>query len=202
MNRHAGRINRIGLAVLGLTLTAAGATALARALDLAPHLLGPGDGRVLGEPTRRFAADHWWFWPALAVAAALVALLALTWLAIQFRAHTLRHLSLEPDPRHGATHLPAQAATHALEHDLTDSPHIQRAHAAFTGAPTAPHLNLTVTLHPDTDPADARHRIQRAVTQLRDALETDHLTATIQIHSLPPRRRLPARAVLPSGSGG
>ncbi|MEU6039801.1 alkaline shock response membrane anchor protein AmaP [Actinomadura sp. NPDC047616] len=188
MTRRTGRTNRLGLALLGLILTAVGGTALARALDLSPRLLGEGHGLVLGEPTRRVAADHWWFWPALAVAAAVIALLALGWLAAQTRTQTVRHVSLEPDPRHGATHLPAQAATHALEDDLTSSPQIHRAHATLTGAPTTPQLTLVVTLRTDTDLTDARLRIQHAVARLRSALETDHLPATIQIRSLPPHR--------------
>lgn len=180
MNRRTGRANRIALTVVGILLTAAGGTALARAAGLGSGVLGAGHDRVLDEATRRFAAGHWWFWPALAAFAALIALLALAWLAAQIRPRTARHLSLEYGG-HGTTWLRARAAARTVEDDLTGGPPIERCRARFTGDPTCPQLAIVITLRPGADPAEARDRIRRAVTRFRDALETDQLPATVRI---------------------
>lgn len=179
MNRRSGRTNRIGLALIGLTLTGAGGIALARAANLGPRLLGSGHGYILGQPARRLAAGNWWFLPLLAIIAAVIALLALAWLIALVRPATLRRLNLEPDPRRGSTHLTTRAATNALEADLTSSPHIRNARATFTGRPAE--ITLIVTVPPDTEPADACTTIEHAMTRFRGALETDRLSATVQI---------------------
>jgi hypothetical protein len=124
-----------------------------------------------------------WFWPAAAAAVIVIALLALRWLAVQTSSDAIGHIGLEPDPRHGVTRLAAAAATGALEHDLSASPNVQRAHATLAGHPAAPRLALTVTLRTGADPATAVQRIQQALDRLRHALETDRLAATIRIRT-------------------
>jgi hypothetical protein len=183
VSRRTARGNRIGMAVIGLVLIVAGAAALARGLAIRPALLGPAHAAVIDEQTRRYAAGHWWFWPALAAIAVVVAVLALRWLAVQTRSDAIGHIGLEPDPRHGVTRLSAGAATGAFEDDLSASPYVQRVNATVTGAPTTPRLALTVTLHTDADPAGANRRINQALARLRHALETERLTATVRIRT-------------------
>ncbi|MCW2912846.1 MAG: hypothetical protein JWN52_914 [Actinomycetia bacterium] len=185
-SHRTARGNRLGLALVGLALTAAGAAALARGLAVRPALLGAADTPALAEHTRRYPAGHWWFWPAIAAATAVIALLALRWLALQTRTDTIHHLKLEADTRHGTTRLPACAATTALQDDLTASPYIQRANATLTGTPITPRLALTLTT--DTDPATATQRTHQAITRLRRALEIDQLRATITIRTTSTRR--------------
>ncbi|MEU5030735.1 hypothetical protein [Streptomyces milbemycinicus] len=187
MHRPTARANRVALLAFGLVLTAGGAAALARGLDLRPGLLGASHAPLIDEQARRYAADHWWFWAAVAACAALLALLALWWLAAQAHTDAIHHINAEPDPRHGATHLSARAATEALEEDLTASPYVRRAKATLTGAATVPRLTLTVTLTADTDPGAANRHIHQALAQLRHALESDRLTATTRIHIAPAR---------------
>jgi hypothetical protein len=183
VSRRTARGNRIGMLVVGLVLAVAGAAALARGLAIRPALLGQAHAAVTDQQIRRYAADHWWFWPAAAALAVVIAALALRWIAVQTRTDAIRHIGLEPDPRHGVTRLPAGAATGALEDDLSASPYVQRVNATVTGAPTAPRLALTVTLHADADPADASQRIHQALARLRQALETEHLTAKVRIRT-------------------
>ena len=183
MSRRTARGNRIGMIVIGLVLLAAGAAALARGLAIRPALLGPAHAAVIDEQTRRYASSHSWFWPALAAIAVVVALLALRWLAVQTRSDAIRHIGLEPDPRHGVTRLSAGAATAALEDDLSASSYVQRVNATVTGAPTTPQLALTVTLPTHADPALASQRIHQALARFRQALETEHLTATVRIRA-------------------
>lgn len=178
-SRRTARGNRLGLALVGLTLTAAGAAALTRGHNLLPALLGAAHDPILTDHTRRYPAGHSWFWPAAAALAAMIALLGLRWLAVQTRTPAIHHLNLETDTRHGATHLPARAATTALHQDLTNNPCIHHAHAALTSTPTTLHLTITTTSH--TDPNTALHHTHTAITRFRQALETPDLTTTITI---------------------
>ncbi|MEU8269068.1 alkaline shock response membrane anchor protein AmaP, partial [Sphaerisporangium sp. NPDC049002] len=115
-DRHTARVNRAGMFIVGLILLAAGAAALARGLGL--RVLGPRHDQVVSQQVAAYAAGHAWFWPALAVLALVVELLALRWFLLQGRLDTLRYLNLEPDPGHGATHLSARATVSALEDDV------------------------------------------------------------------------------------
>ncbi|MET8144149.1 hypothetical protein ABZU32_27905 [Sphaerisporangium sp. NPDC005288] len=112
-SRHAG-VNRTGLAIVGLILLLAGAAALAKGLGL----LGARGQPVISGQVAAFASRTGWFWPAVAVAGLVVELLALRWLLMQARRNAIRHLDLEEDPGHGATHLSARAAAEAVEDDL------------------------------------------------------------------------------------
>lgn len=175
--------NRIALGLTGLALTAGGGAALARGLDADNSLMGASNAPVLDRPTRDFAADHAWFWPVLATAAAIIALLCLWWLAAQTRTDAVRTLRFEPDPRDGSTTLPTRALLTALRDDLTDSPYLRRASAALTGDTADPHLNLTVTLEAGADPAAAKQRVRQSLDRLAEALETPTLTAVVQIRT-------------------
>ncbi|GAA3796418.1 hypothetical protein GCM10022226_14640 [Sphaerisporangium flaviroseum] len=189
MSHRTAVVNRIGLALVGLILLVAGAAALARGLGLASGLLGSRTSPVVSKAIAAYTARNSWFWPALAIVALLVTLLALRWLLHQARTGTIRYVNLEPDPGHGATHLSSRAAAAALEDDVADSVHqegaarSERVHATLDGAPSAPHLALAVVLPDRADPTAARHGIQRAVDRLRRSLETDRLPATVQMHT-------------------
>jgi hypothetical protein len=187
-SRRTARGNRLGLALIGLVLTLAGATVLARGLAIRPSLLGTADSPVLAGGVQYPPAGHWWFWLVIAIIAAVIALLALRWLTVQTRADIIRELKMEPDTRHGTTRLPARAASAALQDDLTASPCIQRANATLTGTSAAPRLALTLTLTADTAPDTAGRHTHQAISRLRHALETDHLPATITIRTTPTQR--------------
>jgi hypothetical protein len=182
MNPHSGRRNRVGLAITGLALLIAGAYALVRGLDLRPEVFGAPHAPVVDASTRAFANRNIWFlWIPLAVVLFLLVLLGLYWLAGQARTRTLRDIRLETDPRQGATWLSARALTHALQHDLGDSPYVRRATARFTGDPADPRLSLTVTLEPDADPAAAKDSIGVALDRLHQALEVEGLPSVVHL---------------------
>ncbi|MEV7966083.1 alkaline shock response membrane anchor protein AmaP [Sphaerisporangium sp. NPDC088356] len=192
-HHHTARANRIGLAIVGLVLLLAGAAALARGLGL--RVLGPRHDQVVSQQVAAYAAGHPWFWPALAVLALVVELLALRWFLLQGRVDTIRYLSLEPDPGRGATHLSARAAASALEDDVEETmrgtrptrgegARGQRVRATLGGAPTEPRLSLAVVLPDEADPAAARQGVHRAVTRLRQSLETEHLPTVVRMHTI------------------
>ncbi|WP_424530230.1 alkaline shock response membrane anchor protein AmaP [Sphaerisporangium viridialbum] len=193
-HHHTARVNHVGLFIVGLVLLLAGAAALARGLGV--RLLGPRHDQVVSPPVAAYAAGHGWFWPALAVLALVVELLALRWFLLQGRLDGIRYLSLEPDPGHGATHLSARAAASALEDDIEESMREarpareqgaargQRVRATLGGAPAEPRLALAVVLPDEADPAVARHGVHQAVTRLRESLETERLPATVRMHAI------------------
>ncbi|MFL6055802.1 MAG: alkaline shock response membrane anchor protein AmaP [Actinoallomurus sp.] len=183
MPRRTARGNRIGLAIIGLILLLAGATGLARGLDLYPGLLGAAHAPITGRATRAFADGHTWFWIAVAAVAAVIGLAALRWLAVQARTEAQRTIRLESDPRQGITTVHARAVTSAFENDLLDSPDVRHAAATLTGTPAHPRLSLTVTLEPNTDPATAKDRTHQALQRLRQALQTPHLPAIVYIRT-------------------
>ena len=173
--------NRIALAITGLILLAGGLTALARGAAVAPRVFGTAHAPVTGGFIRHFANEHVWFWIALAIAAFVLALLALRWLAAQSRRPRPRAIRIEPDPRHGVTNLSARAMTGALQDDLADSPCLRHASATLAGSPSNPYLILSVVLEPDADPAAALRRIHGAVDRARSAVEIGRLPAIVRL---------------------
>jgi hypothetical protein len=190
MTRHTARISRAGLILIGLILLAGGGTVLVRGLGVFPAVLGRATAPLLSHAQTRYPAGHTWVWPAVAVAAAVIALLALWWLAAQTRTNTVRRLSLEPDRTHGVTVLPADAAIGVITDELESYPGIQRASAALHGSPAAPRLQLSVTAEDHADPATLRTRIEtEALAHLRTALELDTIPTVLRIRFSPAHQR-------------
>jgi hypothetical protein len=183
MSDRTARGNRVGLTIVGLALIAASAVFLARGLGLWPALLGRAAEPVTNQRVRAFAADHTWFWVALAAVAILIALLALRWLIVQTRTEAIGTIRVEPDSLHGSTTLPAGTLTAALQNDLDESLYLRRTRATLTGHQAHPRLALTVTLEPNADPAAAKQRIHEALDRLRRAMEIDHLATTVEIRT-------------------
>jgi hypothetical protein len=184
MNRRTARGNRTGLVLTGLLLLAAGGYVLARGLAWKPRQLGSAGAPVITAPVRDFVTAHAaWFWPVIGITAAVLAVLAFRWLAVQGRTEAIGDFSLERDPRRGTTRLPASAVTDAFEDDLEASPYLQQASATLAGAPDTPRLTLTVTLQTGASPADAIQRIGQALTRLRATLDNQTVTATIRIRT-------------------
>jgi hypothetical protein len=188
VTRRTGRGNRIALLLIGLALLLGGVYGLLRGLNAWPARLGAPHALIIDKPTRHWVADQPWFWPTVAAVAVLVFLLALWWLIAQGQTRVLRRVELEPDPRRGATHLPARAVTGALQNDLAASPYLRHSTAALTGTASNPRLVLGVTMASDADPAEAVGRIGQALGRLREALENDSLNATVRIRTGRPVR--------------
>jgi hypothetical protein len=184
MNRRTARGNRIGMAVLGVILLAGGGAVLARGLAARPSLLGPANAALTTASLRHYADAHGWFWPAIAAAGVVLAVIALRWLAVQGRTDATGNLRLERDPRQGVSTLPASVLTDAVEEDLQASPYVQQANATLSGAASAPRLTLSVTLLASADPAIAADRIGAALARLRQALDTGELAATVRIRTV------------------
>ncbi|GAA0579054.1 alkaline shock response membrane anchor protein AmaP [Actinomadura livida] len=180
MDRRPAHLNRTGLALTGAVLTVVGGASLARGLGAF------GDGRasapVLTAGARRFAEDNAWFWPAVAAAAVLLALLGLAWLLAQGRTGRLRGLELEPDTGAGGTRLSAKAVSGALETEIGEYPGVQKVRARLIGSSSRPELRLDIAYGRQADPAELRRRVQEeAVPRLRAAVERDSVPTVVRL---------------------
>jgi hypothetical protein len=174
------RVNRTFFTVLGLLLAAAGAAGLAAALGLFDH--GLSDQPVLGPTVEDFVAANRWFWPVVAIAAGLLALLCLWWLVLQTRSNRISDLRLVTDPQRGHTDLTTRALTHALIGEIEGYHGVTRAMAHLSGTSAAPKLSLTVALDGRVGPAEIHQRITaEAIPHARQALSTDRLPTRLEL---------------------
>lgn len=179
MRSHASRVNRTALTVLGLLLLAVGV------LGVVLSSGGFGERRaasaVVPQDLREVAADSWWFWPALAVVALIIAYLGWRWLTAQVRTDRLRQLDLTGNPREGTTTIDTSAITRALADEVDDLPGVSGAAAHLRGH-GAPRMDLVVDLTRRADVALVRKRLEtEVVPRLRQALDDPDLPVAIQL---------------------
>lgn len=110
------RTNRSVLAFLGLLLLAVGVLTLLVRFGVFGAALP--DQPVLGPAVTDFVARTAWFWPVVAVAAGIIALLCLWWLLVQGRSNRINSVRISEDAGDGPTTLAADALTDALEHEI------------------------------------------------------------------------------------
>ena len=179
MSTHARTLNRTALVVLGLVLLAAGV------LGVVLSTGGFGERRstsaVVPEDLRTVAADSWWFWPALAVVALVLAYLGWRWLTAQVRTDRLRQVDLTDNPREGTTTVDSSAVTRALADEVDDLPGVSDAAAHLRGHGD-PQVDLVVELTRRADVALVRQRLEtEVVPRLRQALDDPDLPVAIQL---------------------
>ena len=174
------RGNRVGLALVGVVLLAAGAWVTARAVGVSG--LGPRHEALLSAPETRTLHADGWIAPVAAVVAALVALACLRWLLVQFRSDSVRSIALEPDDRRGATVLDGGAVAAAVQHEIAGYPDVVAAHAALAGRSRSPELHLGVTVNDGRAVSELRRRIRtEAVAHAREALGRPAIGVLLEI---------------------
>lgn len=177
MSARVDTANRVDLTVLGLLLVVGGGSGLVVSLGG----LGSAAAQVVPEPLRDLAADSWWFWPALAVVALLVALAGLKWLLLQLRTDRLGELELTDDQRDGSTTLDAGALAGALCAEVEDLPGVVGATGHLRDH-RGPRLDLVVDLTRRADVAEIRSRLEaQVIAHLRQALDDPDLPVDIQL---------------------
>ena len=182
MTRHTASVSRTGLVIIGLILLLGGGIVLARGLNASSSILGSAHAPLATHSQVRYPAQHGWVWPVTAAAAAVIAVLALWWLAAQTSTKTVRRLPIEPDHIHGTTVLRADAATGAITDELESYPSIRSADAVLRGSRRTPGLRLSVTAENRADPATSRTRIEsEALPHLRTALERDTIPTVLRM---------------------
>lgn len=175
LNRPA-RLNRTGLAVIGVVLVAAGGFAVATHLGVLT-VVDPRSTLVPGTE-----APPTWVLYVVAAAAVIVAVLTVRWLLAQLvrtpRTHTWR---LERDTDRGRTELAASTATGPLVEELSTYTGVHAVHATLAGTREAPVLALVINLEQDGDLTAVRDRIETyELPRLRQALDLDTLPVTVE----------------------
>lgn len=182
MTRHTAHVSRTGLVIIGLILLLGGGAVLARGLNASQSILGSSHATLLTRAQVRYPSQNGWVWPVVAAASAVIAVLALWWMAAQTSTRTVRRMPVEPDRVHGTTVLRADAATGALADELESYPSVRSADAVLRGSSVTPGLRLAVTAENRTDPATLRTRIEtEALAHLRTALELDTIPTVMRL---------------------
>jgi hypothetical protein len=178
---HADRTNRAVLALLGLLLSVGGTLGVLAGTDI---LGRDADRRLADHPVAGFIGDNSvWFWPAAALAAALLALLALRWLiAVLSPAPRAGDITIRGDRSAGRTTLRSAALSDALATELQTYRGVHVAHVRVSGTPTDPGLDIAVGTTEDADLAQLRQRIEaEALTHARAALDTPRLPIRLDL---------------------
>jgi hypothetical protein len=175
VNRPA-RLNRVGLAVVGVVLVAAGGFVVAAHLGMLT-IVDPHSALVPGTE-----APPTWVLYVIAAVAIIAGTLMVWWLLAQLvrtpKTHTWR---LEQDADRGRTELAASTATAPLVGELTTYTGVRAANATLTGTREAPVVALVVNLEQDGDLTAIRERIEtHGLPRLRQALDLDTLPATVE----------------------
>ena len=176
---RADRTNRMLLTLLALVLLAAGVAVILAGTSV----YGPNQ-RLLDNPPARFVGTHGaWFWPVAAVAAAILALLGLRWLATVVTTEPgQRRINISTDGTAGRTVLDSDALAAAVNAEVEDCPGVDNVDTRLWGSPNAPRLALRVTADPDVDIAALREQLETlALPRIRYALGKPDLPVTVDL---------------------
>lgn len=167
----ADRRNRVGLAVVGLLLTAAGGYGLARSW-------GAFGDRSASEPVaddnvRDFVARHpTAFWATAAALAIVLAVVGLRWLRAQLAAASPRRIDLTHRGDRGVTVVVPAGAADALAADIERYRGVTQASARLIGDSDTPEVDLRVDVAADCDVPAVRARIESdALARFRQAVD-------------------------------
>jgi hypothetical protein len=179
---HADRTNRILLLLLALLLITAGAAA--GAASIGAFGTATRHSPLIANPTGHFIGTQGsWLWPAAAVAAVVLALLALRWLlALLFSTDRAGDLPITPGGSAGRTTLAARALTEAVAEEVESYRGVNSARARLLGDPADPELVVTAALEETADFAALRQRIEtRALAHARSAVGNPSLPTQLDL---------------------
>ncbi len=179
---HADRTNRIMLLLLAVLLIAAGLAA--GAASIGAFGTATRHSLLTANPTGHYiGAQGDWLWPAAAVAALVLALLALRWLiALLFSTDRSGDLLIHSGPPGERTTLATGALTDAVAEEVESYRGVNSARARLLGDPEEPELVVTATLEETADFATLRQRIEtEALTHARSAIGNPALPAQLDL---------------------
>jgi hypothetical protein len=182
------RFNRVGLAIFGIVLTAAGVYGLCRSYGA--FGAAPARDPFLLEGVRSFVGrNHDWLWPV-----AFVVVLALAY----FGYRVLRaELSIERHPKPIHDHdgaddvvVPPSVVADAIADDLERAQVIRKARVRLRMGDEVPQVDLDITVPDDAALNDVRHEIRaEALERARAALESPPLRSRVIVSLAEPTGR-------------
>ncbi|MEU6116210.1 alkaline shock response membrane anchor protein AmaP [Streptomyces sp. NPDC047117] len=186
-------VNRVLLGLTGLVLLGTGGTVLFAGLALPEKWhAGLPDGWPWDAPRdvllrtadrTRWTGEGWW-WPAVLAALAVLVLLALWWLLVQFRNRRLREVLVDTGDGEGAL-LRGRALEDVLAAEAESADGVHRAVVRLTGRRREPHVRVRLLLEPHADPAGAVHLLgTRAVAGAREATGLAELPAEVRLRAV------------------
>ncbi|MEV7815346.1 alkaline shock response membrane anchor protein AmaP [Streptomyces flaveolus] len=194
MNPHAAhsRLNRVLLALTGLTLLGGGLLILFAGVDvyrrwrLTPPagwpLTAPQDVLLSTADRIRWSDQGWWWWPAVIAALALIALLALWWLVLQLLRPRPGAIPVGGTPPAQGVELRDRALGDAIATETSTLPGVQRARARVTGTARHPGARIDLTLGPHSSP---RHTLsalcEGPLDHARRSTATDQLPTRVRL---------------------
>lgn len=180
--RTVDRSNRFVLLLLGALLLAAGGYGLARGFGAFGQ--DRTDDPTLPQGIADFAARNAeWFWPAVAIAALVVAYLGLRWFGAQIPApESVRQIDLSKDSTRGTTRVRAAGVARALAADVDRQEGVSSARARFVSRDGRADLEVVAEIFDDADLEEVRRHIEgRALTKFRRVLEADDMKVHLLI---------------------
>lgn len=173
------RTNRVVLGMLGLLPLAAGSFALLAGFGVfGQRLRGQF---VLPSSVDEFVAASPWFWSAVAVVAAVVALLCFWWLSLQVRSDRVSAILISDDRAAGSTSLDAAAFTDALETEIGSYRGVRAVAAHLSGNPHRYRATVKVSLDGRIDAGEIHDRIVgQALPMARGALAVTDLPCRLE----------------------
>jgi hypothetical protein len=180
--RAVDRLNRFVLILLGVLLLAAGAYGLARGFGAFGQ--DRADDLTLAQGIADFAARNTeWFWPAVAIAALVVAYLGLRWFGAQIPApETVRQIDLTKDSTRGTTRVRAAGVARALAADVDRHEGVSSARARFVLRDGHADLDVVAEIFDDADLEEVRRHIEgRALRRFRRTLEPEDMKVHLLI---------------------
>jgi len=185
MRQHAGALNRIWLAVLGI-LTMAGGVLILLIASGTLHAMSPAI--VPAESPVVTGNLHTLFGPGYGTAIVLVAgvvmgAVGLLWILAQIaRRNPADSYRLHQDPASGTTVCDPSVLGSAVENQINTLPGVVGSSALLRGTAEEPDLTMKVTVTSRADIQDVLHRINTSVVPaLSTALETPLRRTGIQI---------------------
>jgi hypothetical protein len=179
---HADRTNRAMLLLLALLLIGVGVAA--GAASVGAFGAATRHSRLIANPTGNFiGAQGGWLWPAAAVAAAILVLLALRWLlALLFSTDRSGDLPIPSGSSAGRTTLASGALTGAVVAEIEGYRGVSSARARVIGDPADPELVVAARLEETADFVALRQRIETgALTHARAAVGNPSLPTRLDL---------------------
>jgi hypothetical protein len=179
---HADRTSRGMLLLLALLLIGVGVAA--GAASVGAFGTATRHSPLIANPTGNFiGAQGGWLWPAAAVAAAILVLLALRWLlAVLFSTDRSGDLLIPSGSSAGRTTLASGALTGALVAEIEGYRGVSSARARVIGDPADPELVVAARLEETADFVALRQRIETgALTHARAAVGNPSLPTRLDL---------------------